>query len=51
MWRLQTGPNPALSAKTDTDPLKRVTKAILVDEGSAKAKAAQADISKVRRPT
>jgi len=46
---MQTGPDPSLSAKeavsTYVDPLKRVTKAILVDAGSAKAKAAQADIS------
>ena len=51
---MQTGPDPSLSANeaasTYVDPLKRVTKAILVDAGSAKAKAAQADISKVRHP-
>jgi hypothetical protein len=51
---VQTGPDPSLSAKeaasTYVDPLKRVTKAILVDAGSPKAKAAQADISKVRHP-
>ena len=53
-FRMQTGPDPSLSAKeavsTYVDPLKRVTKAILVDAGSAKAKAAQADISQVRHP-
>lgn len=51
---MQTGPDPSLSAKqaasSYVDPLKRVTKAILVDAGSTKAKAAQADISKVRHP-
>jgi len=39
---MQTGPDPSLAAKANNDPLKRVTKAILVDHGSTKAQAAQA---------
>jgi hypothetical protein len=46
-WCTQTGPDPSLAAKANSDPLKRVAKAILVEHGSLQAQAAQADVSKV----
>jgi len=43
---MQTGPDPTRKAKLNSDPLKRVAKAILVEGGSTKAKEAEGDVAK-----
>ena len=43
---MQTGPDPTRKAKVNSDPLQRVAKAILVEDGSTKAKEAEGEIAK-----